>query len=58
MTDYHLIASEWVEHGYPVSKTFETVEPCIIDGAPQNTCTHSGHNPNEHLSHMPNPEDI
>lgn len=54
----HLIGQEWVEHGYPVSKTFETVEPCIIDGAPQNTCTHSGHNPNEHLSHMPNPEDF
>lgn len=45
----HLIGQEWVEHGYPVSKTFEQVDPCIICGAPENTCTHTGENPNQHL---------
>ena len=38
-----IIGTEWIEHGYKFIPIVEEVDPCIIDGAPQNTCTDSSH---------------
>lgn len=39
-----LIGEEWIADGYKATPIFEQVEPCIICGAQNNTCTeHDGY---------------
>lgn len=35
----HLIGQEWIEHGYQTFGYQDDVDPCVIDGTPNNTCT-------------------